>query len=105
MALDPVVMLLYARTLSSVDLRIFRSARLHKREFGIQLPINPVAADGRKSHSISAEGGWSLLTSAAAVQGLDSPTVRFGEFSPAACGTLQTPTTRRWAVPRHCRTH
>src|SRR2546430_103303 len=48
MALDPVVMLLYTRTLSSVDLRIFRSARLHKREFGTQLPINPVAADVRK---------------------------------------------------------
>jgi hypothetical protein len=37
MALEPAVMLLYTRTFSSVDLRIFCSLRLHRHELGIQL--------------------------------------------------------------------
>src|SRR5256886_11486970 len=42
MALAPVVMLLYTRTLSSIILRLFCYARLHRHELGIQLSIAPV---------------------------------------------------------------
>src|SRR2546430_2429081 len=42
MALAPVVMLLYTRTLSSIILRLFCSARLHRHELGIQLSMAPV---------------------------------------------------------------